>query len=716
MDIVVHGTKGGRQIFTQNKLGGLLDVNSDASKASALGHEAFAIRFIENSIIFSKYKIIRDVRGDKRTGFLGFSLFLNNNERLTGSELISVLNKVSAEYCNTYIPENDNNLKSVKEDWFFLECILNEYKGRLREVDSDDIKKLVSGTKDDAYIYFKNDEELEKYLDSPYNSHYSPYRQVLFIQEKLRDKPENPLNALRHSVNPNDNLTEKIDLNEITYSLRDYIGQAIDGTKIEIKVKGQLLYNKNDKITNKDIISIRYYKKHYEEIRVPEGKLNDEWIKKYLTVDQVNRKIDVVKNNSLTPFKKTINFKVKDWQEKDIFNDTTIICHDANGNSHPLISNQAIFVGEQIAKTWYISANYNRFSSDKKPINFEYDCPGENGSIDIFLTNHKLEENQIKVIDENGDIFLKKFSLSKKEFNKKEIPLTNKITLSSDGYESQTFPYCPATSSYPEPIKLKRNNWTKFNSTRENLGAQDENIPTSNKNEPKRIDIIDHNNKTILLSVIAVIIIVLGIIVFTYWDDFQSYFKVDNVNQNTSPASEPKIPSDSGVKKEADTGSTRKPVSETIKGQNAEKSKGSETKDEKGKKTENVEPKHKTKTGNEEVLPTPNPDIIDDIAQKLKTDKVTKNDLEKWEKSGNGKIKKAVNLYLKFWGIFKSDQKEDFQKLLDEIKKDDILKNSELSIFLNIICIKSSDDFEKLKNTKGKATCKTLADLKSKME
>jgi hypothetical protein len=83
MDIVVHGTKGGYEIFTPKKLGGLLDVNSDGSKTSAIGQEAYAIRFVEKTIIFSKYKIIRDVRGGKRTGFLAFSLFLPNNKKTT---------------------------------------------------------------------------------------------------------------------------------------------------------------------------------------------------------------------------------------------------------------------------------------------------------------------------------------------------------------------------------------------------------------------------------------------------------------------------------------------------------------------------------------------------------------------------------------------------------------------------------------------------------
>jgi hypothetical protein len=710
MDIVVHGTKGGLQIFTTQKKSGLLDVNSDSSKATAIGQEAFAIRYIENSVIFSKYKIIRDVRGNKRTGFLGFSLFLNNNKKLTGSNLISVLNKVSAEYCKTYIPENDNNLKDVRENWDFLDLILNEYKGGLLDVAADVIENLVSGTKDDAYIFFKNQEELEKYFDSPYKPLFSPYRQVLFVQEKFKDKPENPLNALRYSVN--DNLTGAIDLNEKTYSLREYEGQAKDGISIEIRVNSRLLYKK-DKINSQDIISVRYFKKYFHEIK-EEGKLYDDKMKNYLLLDENNRKIDVKKDIKLSPCKKTIFFNVMEWGNRKVYS-SKINCQSANGESRTIDSNQVTFEGLDLGKRWrvWVSTNDNRFFSEEIPINFEEVCPNENGNLDIILKKHKIDERKIKVNDESNGEDLNNFTLSKKEFSGNEIIESHNITISHYGYESKTLTYCPISESYPEPIKLRRKkNWTEPNRGSEILGVEKENIPTPNVNEQNKINIVDQNNKIILLSVISVIVIVLGIIVFEYWENFQPYFKVDNVNQNTSPASEPKIPSDSRIKNEPNNGTSGEPVTGTNKGQNAELSKGKETQNLQGKKTESVELKPNTKTGKEQVLPTPNSDTINSIVQKLKTDKVTKNDLEEWKKSGNVKINKAVNLYSRFWEFLTSYQQEDFQILLNEIKKDDILKNSELNSFLNKICNKSTEDFEKFKGKDGKAACKTLADLK----
>ena len=104
----------GRQIFSPKKIGGLVDVTPDSSNLSAIGKEAYGIRFIEGATIYSKYKIVRDVRGDKRIGFLGISLIIPNNKRLSGSNIVSLLNEVLLEYCRRYMAEGDNNLRGCK--------------------------------------------------------------------------------------------------------------------------------------------------------------------------------------------------------------------------------------------------------------------------------------------------------------------------------------------------------------------------------------------------------------------------------------------------------------------------------------------------------------------------------------------------------------------------------------------------------------------------
>ena len=257
MEIVIHGTKGGRKIFTPKKISGLLDVNADSPKVTAIGQQAYALRFIEKSTIFSKYKIIRDVRGDKRTGFVAFSLFLPKNKKLSGIDIITLLDKVSEEYYETYI--KDDNLEYVNENWDFLEPILEEYKSKPRTVSFDDIDKLDSGSKDDAFIYYKNADELKSYFEEPFQEEFGDFRQVLFVSEKLKGKPEDSLNALRHS---DKNLTGEIDLENPKYKLL-FNSQAKGGVLINVKVNGVIRSNKT-KIRRKNELEITWKKNYYK--------------------------------------------------------------------------------------------------------------------------------------------------------------------------------------------------------------------------------------------------------------------------------------------------------------------------------------------------------------------------------------------------------------------------------------------------------------------
>jgi len=241
MDIVVHGTKRGCKIFTPKKLPGLLNVTPDNSKAAAMGQQAYDIRFTADYAIFSKYKIIRDVRDNKRTGFVAFSLFLTNSEKLSGADIMTLLNQVSDEYCKRYVV--DNNLDDVIEKWDFLERILGEYKTKLRTISFDNANALQSGSKDAAFIYFKDTDELQHYFDAPFQAEYGDYRQIFFVAEELRNKPQNPLNALRHS---DCDLTGKIDLGKEIDEFK-FVGDEIDKTSSITPEKEE--YNRSEAVS-----------------------------------------------------------------------------------------------------------------------------------------------------------------------------------------------------------------------------------------------------------------------------------------------------------------------------------------------------------------------------------------------------------------------------------------------------------------------------------
>jgi hypothetical protein len=366
MDILIHGTKGGRKIFTPKRLSGLLDVTADGAKTACIGKQAYAIRFTADNTIFSKYKIIRDVRGDKRTGFVAFSLFLPNSKKLSGTDIITLLDNVSDTYCQKYIPDN-NNLDEVREDWSFLDRISREYENKLKPND----EKMQSGSKDDAFVYFKDTDELKCYFDVPCQEEYSDYRQILFVKEELRGEPENPLNALRHSDN---NLTGKIDLENPKYKLL-FERQNVDGLNIKVRVKGSEKSNGN-KVRKKDVLNINYDQK----FRTP-GFIRGTWedIKQnYPNCIEIDTEKETI---TINPFplpkdKKIISITVIDAFSKKTIPDCPVIYRSSYDQfSQEVINNQIVFEGDEIGEKWSIevkAVDYTSYkSNDFKPENMK---------------------------------------------------------------------------------------------------------------------------------------------------------------------------------------------------------------------------------------------------------------------------------------------------------------------------------------------------------
>lgn len=529
MDIVVHGTKGGRHIFTPKKLGGLIDVNSDASKTSAIGQEAFALRFVEKAIIFSKYKIIRDVRGDKRTGFLGFSIFLPINKRLKGIDIISILDNVSREYCKRYIPENDNNLKDVKEEWSFLDRIIEEYKTNLSPVSNEDIEYHLSETKDDAYIYYKGDEDLQKYLDAPYQDVYNQYRQVLFVKEEFKEKPENPLNALRHSE---DNLSGKIDLENPKYKL--LFNQRTDkGVRIDIKVNSVIRSN-NSKIRRKDDLEISWSKPYCKAVS-KKGKWN-EISNEFIDVNDSSESISI-NEIILSEESKNITFFIKDLKGT-LVNDAKIICKSNDSDKIVDNSYQISFKGEDLGKRWTVSAYNNRFYSAERRIEFEKDCPGDIGNIDIVLNKHSLKKETVTVLDDsNGDIIII-FNLSRTEFTANEINEKHKITISCPEYNSDSFTYCPATDIDLEPIRLNKKQYGRESKTTQPYDVIAGEYGTKKlKNSDtlnKKNNILEKTYKRLLIALGIAVLLIVGVIIFYLRNDLGDFLNMNDTQKEAN--------------------------------------------------------------------------------------------------------------------------------------------------------------------------------------
>lgn len=95
---------------------------------------------------------------------------------------------------------------------------------------------------------------------------------------------------------------------------------------------------------------------------------------------------------------------------------------------------------------------------------------------------------------------------------------------------------------------------------------------------------------------------------------------------------------------------------------------------------------------------------------RLKKGDITKEEIEQ---NKNREYKKTFDLYLEILDKVKnSNQEEDFNKILNKIKDDEYLKESELYQFLNDII----KDFDKFKKMRGKKTHESISKLKIEFE
>lgn len=97
---------------------------------------------------------------------------------------------------------------------------------------------------------------------------------------------------------------------------------------------------------------------------------------------------------------------------------------------------------------------------------------------------------------------------------------------------------------------------------------------------------------------------------------------------------------------------------------------------------------------------------------RLRSADITKEELEQ---NKNGEYKNSIDLYLVFWKKVKeSNQKKDFEDILNKIKNDKYLNNSKLYSFVYDIT-KESDEFKKYNSISGKKQCKSISELIEKL-
>ncbi len=466
MKIVIHGTKGGYHIFTLERISGLIDARPDFNKVAAIGQQAYAINFNNDNVIFSKYKIIRDVIGEKRTGNIAFSIVVSCNKKLSGANVKALLDQLAEQYYLKYF--DGDNLDNVREDWTFLDELKREYESLEQYIPSDDVEIIQQGVAEPAFVYYSTDDDLVKYFDSPFQQEYNQFKQIFFIKSDLEGSPASPLNALRH--NPTSNLTGQIDLDNPQYTLK-YKDYTRNNVKIEVLVNGKKHDGKR-LIRKKNRLEIIYSKPFYTEKR-KEGSLT-QIDTNYISVDNQEQTITINEEIELEPVIKNITFEVKDINNKTI-KDAEITVENKSLNEKIKVYNNSISVsGGKIKNEYFVEANNGNWTSGS--IKFIPENVSQNVGLilDHIKVKFKVEHEKMPVSNFSIQINNKdtKYRESEITFIRPSInkPLT--ITISHDKYEEKSFSYRPGKDVNPVYVELRK---------RQTAVAQ-------NKTEPENIE------------------------------------------------------------------------------------------------------------------------------------------------------------------------------------------------------------------------------------
>lgn len=447
MEIVVHGNNDGYEKLYSTKEGigyiVLNDIRKVARNDKQLGHSAFTLAFVENGYIISKYKVVKDALRNNTKGFIAFSLFFPSNRELDGGSIILLLNEISAIYSDKYISGNRMNRgegQPINEDYSFVLEIMSKYSDHEKLFNEKKLSSTNNGKY--AYIYYPFEYKdtdsnvcianLEELLDAPFQDEYTNYEQIIFIDKKYEGTEECPL----YNPIPEYNLTGKIDINNPIYTLNI-------SPNAKVKVNGFSIQSCN-KIRLKDDLEILFSKRYFKDKKV-EGELRN-IDPTYLNIDKVN-KIVTIRDIQLEPITHRFTIETKDINGKPL-SGVNLMVTNKDGEKK-LTSSPIIRTEEQLKDQWYVEGKKGNMISEPVRISI--------GKESIMLTlietrivNYKVYRGTV-----GADLFLdNEFSIKvtdvkkppndgKITFVRKEIDKRHTITVTANGYETESFEYIP---------------------------------------------------------------------------------------------------------------------------------------------------------------------------------------------------------------------------------------------------------------------------------
>jgi flagellar basal body-associated protein FliL len=489
------------------------DIQSASARNNSVyyGKNFYTLAFVSDGCIFTKYEIGYDIQR-QNLGNIGISVFIPNTQKLSGSDIKILLDDLINTYHKHYC--SDNNISDKREDWTLFTTYADKYDAKLNKISPNNADNVQTGTKDPAFIYYKNDSDLQEYFEKPYQEEYSDYKQIFFVDSNLQDKLENPLNVLRHSEN---DLTGKIDLKNEYYYLNNY--DRSKGVIITANGKQRSNVKGNNQIRAKWQIVIKYSKD--ERCYLPieaRGTLNNQNsdIYKYLEVrnNQVHIRYDAFANP--VPKEKSIRFEIRDRKGNPVSNAEIQIgtqpWQKVNGYQH-----DHTFEGEELKERWTVSVkkDNNLYS---KPQSISLDTQNV---VPLVLKEHKTVKIIARYRDRgdvirncvvylNGSLYNNYKNTNEIEFVDDDIYKDYIIKIIYNDYKSESKKFCPAKDGTEINFELEKQSKPHLQNSGNNFG---ENESHDSKKSWKN----KHKSKVIASLVVATIVLSLGIWALCFW-------------------------------------------------------------------------------------------------------------------------------------------------------------------------------------------------------
>jgi hypothetical protein len=344
LELLIHGTKFGWRIlyktpnFPSSFASDLRrdDVNNDRI---TVGKHAYSISHVSDGCIFSKYICVWDAER-RAIGNLSFSIFMQKDNNLNSEDIIRLLDELTALYWSEYVTSGE--LSNKQENWLMFETIIKKYENKIQNLPYDDIEVSLVGSGDAAFIYYKDENQLLQYIESPHQKEYQYHKQVFLVSNSLNGFVENPLNVLRHNLKAN--LTGQIDLNNHKYRLIIPL-LSESNIKIEVRSNDKTIFN-NGFLRIRSEIEITWTKPFHVSQRCT-GNIS-ELSSSFLTFDDLNRTIKI-KEIYLNAKKYTFRFKPVNEYKKPISDCEVVLKCDKFNNDRKASNNEITLTEEEVS-------------------------------------------------------------------------------------------------------------------------------------------------------------------------------------------------------------------------------------------------------------------------------------------------------------------------------------------------------------------------------